>query len=37
MEIISTRESTVLWDNDYWEKVRQRTLKVIACIPQEKF
>ncbi|HEX9254026.1 MAG TPA: DinB family protein [Candidatus Angelobacter sp.] len=37
MEITSTRESTVLWDNDYWEKVRQRTLKVIACIPPEKY
>src|ERR1700743_2762375 len=22
---------------DYWEKVRQRTLRVIACIPPEKF
>jgi uncharacterized damage-inducible protein DinB len=22
---------------DYWEKVRQRTLRVIACIPQEKY
>ena len=22
---------------DYWEKVRQRTLKVIACIPADKF
>ena len=22
---------------EYWEKVRQRTLKVIACIPREKF
>jgi uncharacterized damage-inducible protein DinB len=37
MEITSTREFPALWDNDYWEKVRQRTLKVIACIPQEKF
>jgi uncharacterized damage-inducible protein DinB len=34
---LTTRESTALWDNDYWEKVRQRTLKVIACIPPEKF
>lgn len=31
------REFPTLWDNDYWEKVRQRTLKVIACIPPEKF
>jgi uncharacterized damage-inducible protein DinB len=37
MEITSPREFPALWDNDYWEKVRQRTLKVIACIPQEKF
>jgi uncharacterized damage-inducible protein DinB len=37
METTSTRESPALWDNDYWEKVRQRTLKVIACIPLEKF
>lgn len=22
---------------DYWEKVRQRTLKVVACIPADKF
>jgi uncharacterized damage-inducible protein DinB len=22
---------------EYWEKVRQRTLRVIACIPREKF
>jgi uncharacterized damage-inducible protein DinB len=22
---------------DYWEKVRRRTLKVIACIPPERF
>jgi uncharacterized damage-inducible protein DinB len=22
---------------EYWEKVRQRTLRVIACIPPEKF
>jgi len=34
---LTTRESIALWDNDYWEKVRQRTLKVIACIPPEKF
>jgi len=33
MEITSTREHLALWDNDYWEKVRQRTLKVIAYIP----
>jgi hypothetical protein len=32
MEITTTREFF-----DYYEKVRQRTLKVIACIPQEKF
>src|SRR6476659_3209165 len=37
MEINSTREHLALWDNDYWEKVRQRTLRVIACIPPEKF
>jgi uncharacterized damage-inducible protein DinB len=32
MEITSTREFL-----DYYEKVRQRTLKVIACIPADKF
>jgi len=32
MEITNTREFV-----DYYEKVRQRTLKVIACIPKEKF
>jgi uncharacterized damage-inducible protein DinB len=32
MEISNTREFL-----DYYEKVRQRTLKVIACIPPEKF
>jgi uncharacterized damage-inducible protein DinB len=32
MEITNTREFL-----DYYEKVRQRTLKVIACIPPEKF
>jgi uncharacterized damage-inducible protein DinB len=32
MEIIRTSEFL-----DYYEKVRQRTLKVIACIPAEKF
>jgi uncharacterized damage-inducible protein DinB len=37
MEIPINRESLILWDNDYWERVRQRTLKVIACIPPEKF
>ena len=37
MEITSTREFPAPWDNDYWEKVRQRTLKVIACIPPEKY
>jgi uncharacterized damage-inducible protein DinB len=37
MEITSTREFPALWDNDYWEKVRQRPLKVIACIPPEKY
>jgi hypothetical protein len=37
MEITTTREFPALWDNDYWEKVRQRTLKVIACIPPDKF
>jgi hypothetical protein len=35
MELTTTRESTALWDNDYWEKVRQRTLKVIACVPSD--
>ena len=33
----TTRESPAFWDNDYWEKVRQRTMKVIACIPPDKF
>jgi len=37
MEITTTREAPAFWDNDYWEKVRQRTLKVIACIPPEKY
>jgi uncharacterized damage-inducible protein DinB len=37
MEITNLREFPSLWDNDYWEKVRQRTLKVIACIPPEKY
>jgi uncharacterized damage-inducible protein DinB len=37
MELNATHESPTLWDNDYWEKVRQRTLKVIACIPPDKF
>jgi uncharacterized damage-inducible protein DinB len=37
MEITNPREFPALWDNDYWEKVRQRTLKVIACIPAEKY
>lgn len=32
MEITSTREFL-----DYFSKIRQRTLKVIACIPPEKF
>jgi hypothetical protein len=32
MEVTSTREFL-----DYYEKVRQRTLKVIACIPPEKY
>jgi uncharacterized damage-inducible protein DinB len=32
MEITSSREFF-----DYYEKVRQRTLKVIACIPPEKY
>src|SRR5258707_1779109 len=32
MEITNTREFV-----DYYEKVRQRTLKVIACIPRGKF
>jgi len=32
MEATSTKEFL-----DYYEKVRQRTLKVIACIPPEKF
>jgi uncharacterized damage-inducible protein DinB len=37
MEITSTPEFSALWDNAYFEKVRQRTLKVIACIPPEKY
>jgi len=37
MELNTTREHLTFWDNDYREKVRQRTLKVIACIPKEKF
>ena len=37
MEITSTHELPALWDNDYWEKVRQRTLRVISCIPPDKF
>jgi uncharacterized damage-inducible protein DinB len=37
MEITNPREFPALWDNDYWEKVRQRTLKVIACIPADKY
>ena len=37
MEITNPREFPALWDNDYWEKVRQRTQKVIACIPPEKY
>jgi uncharacterized damage-inducible protein DinB len=36
MESRNSREFPY-WDKDYWEKVRQRTLKVIACIPLEKF
>src|SRR5438309_1271006 len=32
MEATSSREVI-----DYYEKVRQRTLKVIACIPRDKF
>src|SRR5580698_2191948 len=32
MEITNPREFL-----DYWEKVRQRTQKVIACIPPEKY
>lgn len=32
MEIVHTREFL-----DYWEKVRQRTVKVIACVPPEKY
>lgn len=32
MEITNLREFL-----DYWEKVRQRTLKVISCIPPEKY
>lgn len=32
MEIRNTREFL-----DYWEKVRQRTMKVTACIPPDKF
>jgi len=37
METAAKREAPIFWDNDYWEKVRQRTLKVIACIPAEKY
>src|SRR4029077_292905 len=37
MEITTNREFPALWDNDYYEKVRQRTLKVIACVPPDKF
>ena len=37
METTTTREQPALWDSDYWEKVRQRTLKVMACIPPDKF
>ena len=37
MENTNLRGFPALWDNDYWEKVRQRTLRVIACIPLEKF
>src|SRR4029077_1626414 len=37
MEITGTPEVPALWDNAYFEKVRQRTLKVIACIPSEKY
>ncbi|HZI58600.1 MAG TPA: DinB family protein [Verrucomicrobiae bacterium] len=37
MEITTNREFSALWDNAYFEKVRQRTLKVIACIPPEKY
>ena len=37
MEITNTHEFPALWDNDYYEKVRQRTNKVIACIPPEKY
>jgi uncharacterized damage-inducible protein DinB len=32
MEVTNTREFL-----DYWERVRQRTLRVIACIPPEKY
>jgi uncharacterized damage-inducible protein DinB len=37
MEMTGASKFLHLWDNDYWEKVRQRTVKVIACIPPEKF
>jgi uncharacterized damage-inducible protein DinB len=37
MEITNPREFPAPWDNDYWEKVRQRTQKIIACIPPEKY
>ena len=37
MESRQTRETPDHFDTDYWEKVRQRTLRVIACIPPEKF
>ena len=37
MEMNNLRGFPALWDNDYWEKVRQRTLRVIACIPPEKY
>src|SRR5262249_30124633 len=37
MDSRQIREFPGYWDTDYWEKVRQRTLRVIACIPHEKF
>src|SRR5215831_15194588 len=37
MESPHVREFPAYWDTDYWEKVRQRTLRVIACIPHDKF
>jgi uncharacterized damage-inducible protein DinB len=42
MEVKNSREvplhsAQISWDNDYWEKVRQRTSKAIAVIPRDRF